>query len=57
MSDTTKSVSLWKNGKPVAYVYVVPERLVRNYLRRVSKNPNSQGRRLLRELGILKDSQ
>lgn len=39
---TIRSVSRMENGKPVEWVYIVPAENVAAYLRRTSKNPNSQ---------------
>lgn len=49
---TRRSVSEFRNGKPVRWVYVVPEELVRNLRKRISRNPNSQTNRALVALGL-----
>lgn len=51
---TMKSVSKWKDGKAVEWVYVVPAENVKDLLRTISRNPNSQTRRALRKLGMCK---
>lgn len=47
-----RSIGEFRNGKPVRWVYVIPEELVNNLRKRISRNPNSQTNRMLVALGI-----
>lgn len=47
-----RTVVEWRDGRPVAWVYVIPSVRVAELVRRVSPNPNSQTHRALRALGI-----
>ncbi len=55
MKPTRRAVAEYRNGKPVRWVFIVDPARVLALRRRISKNPNSQVNRALRELGLVKE--